>query len=188
MDVQIRNEGPQRRVETEAEKAIRERTERPHPLSGEGLHDWLKRIGGPLVKVDQLQECRRCGASFSVEAAAFHKCEERRSLESVLINSRGDLIVPRDALRNPKAIDEMIKNEEPGLSADSGGNFHFRPGAFESETEKPLREYLAFIRGRLMDRVPITIDSGAEAGVESWLEDMEKKKVAADDDDKGQTN
>jgi hypothetical protein len=67
MSIKIRPIEREPRRETDAEKAAHERRERPYPLPGESFGEWLSRIGGPLVKLEQLQQCPKCGSSFPVE-------------------------------------------------------------------------------------------------------------------------
>jgi hypothetical protein len=175
MSIKIRPIEREPRRETDAEKAAHERRERPYPLPGESFGEWLSRIGGPLVKLEQLQQCPKCGSSFPVEKASSHRCSEKIPLTGIEIDKTGNLRIPEWALRNPQKIREMIEKGDPNLSVDEENNFYFKKEAFEEE-EKPIKTYLDFIKSKIEDEIPVTADEDASEGFEEWVEKLETKK------------
>jgi hypothetical protein len=180
MEVKIKH-FEREREESKAERAARERRERPYPLPGESFGAWLSRIGGPFVKVEVLQICPKCKRPVPSEEAAFHRCSERGPLSDIVIDKDCNLHIVERVFRDPKKIEEIIEKGDRNISFDKETQtFHFKREAFEiiegKKQEYPIKTYLDFIRNKIEDGKSVVVDEEASKGFKEWVEKLKEER------------
>jgi len=88
----------------------------PNPLKGESYEDWLRRIGGPFVKVGLLKKCPKCGGTIFLEGEHFCKpTDEQKKEMPLIIDKNATFVVNKENIANyfnKDMLDEKLELEE----------------------------------------------------------------------------
>lgn len=192
-------EKPKRKVKKQSEQ-VEERPEykielehNPEPLKGEAFEDWLRRIGGPFVKIESLKKCPKCGGTIFEEKE--HSCkptDKQRAEMPLIIDKNATLIVNEENIENyfdKQKIEEGLKSE----LEEWQNNARFIKKRDEYQLKKELfdtpAEYLNILTKELKgENGKIVADRKFGQSLEKWIKASqeklrtEKKKPAVGDE------
>lgn len=164
----------------------------PEPLRGEAFEDWLRRIGGPFVRVELLKKCPKCGGTiFEQEKHACKPTSKQQEQMPLIIDKNATFIANKENVGN-YFNEEMI---EEGLQSDLKEwqeNAQHIKERDEYQLKKELFEtpakYLKIITKELEDKNgKIVADRRFGNSVEKWIkESRQKPKTEKKEPDKAE--
>ncbi len=127
-DKELKQERPQYKVELK---------ERPEPLTGESLDAWLKRIGGPNIKISEsLEKCSDCKG---LKLSKKHSCEPTEAQQEntpLVIDKSGNFILNDKNLGtyfDKDKIEDLWASQNPNIKfIKKRGEYQIKKELFKS--------------------------------------------------------
>ena len=149
-------EGREKRLKYEAELE-----QRPEPLDKETLDVWIKRIGGPNVKL--------------VESLKEYKAPKSKEKAPLIINRNGNFVLNSENVGtyfNKEKLDAELEKKNPGI------RFIKKIGEYRLKKElfKKPELYFQVIGEELKNKRKIVADKKFGKSLDKWIAEMESKK------------